>query len=115
MSRRLAENPMAPPTAGGQSCVEEGAMTDIGNSQPAIQVLEAEPDKKDLDKKNDRVTEFEVRAKSPLRKLQHFLHANPTAGPAIVLFLRIAGFGFIVGSAFLSSSNPRPLFPPGTI
>jgi len=94
MSRRLAENPMAPPTAGGQSCVEEGAMTDIGNSQPAIQVLEAQPDKKDLDKKNDRVAEFEVRAKSPLRKLQHFLHANPTAVPAIVLFSRHRGFRF---------------------
>jgi fructose transport system permease protein len=96
---------MAPPIAGGQSCVEEGAMTDIGNSQPAIQVLEAQQDKKDLDKKNDRVAEFEVRAKSPLRKLQHFLHANPTAVPAIVLFLGIAAFGFIVGSRFLSSFN----------
>jgi fructose transport system permease protein len=95
---------MPPPTAGGQSFVEEGAMTDIGNS-PAIQAFEAPSDKKDPDKKDDRVAEFEVRAKSPLRKLQHFLHANPTAVPAIVLLLGIAAFGLIVGPRFLSSFN----------
>ena len=75
-------------------------MTDIGNSQPAIQAFEAP-----LDKKDDRVAEFEVRAKSPLRKLQHFLHANPTTVPAIVLCLGIAAFGLIVGPRFLSSFN----------
>ena len=51
------------------------------------------------------MAEFEVRAKSPLRKLQHFLHANPTAVPAIVLLLGIAAFGLIVGSRFLSAFN----------
>src|SRR5260370_23226672 len=107
---------MAPPTARRPMLwFEEGAMTDIGNSHPAIPAFEAPLDKKDLDKKDlekkdlekkdDRVAEFEVRAKSPLRKLQHFLHANPTAVPAIVLFLGIAAFGFIVGSRFLSSFN----------
>ena len=80
-------------------------MTDIGNSHPAIQAFEATLDKKELDKKDDRVAEFEVRAKSPLRKLQHFLHANPTAVPAIVLLLGIAAFGLIVGPRFLSSFN----------
>src|SRR5260370_26787826 len=80
-------------------------MTDIGNSHPAIPALEVPLDKKELDKKDDRVAEFEVRAKSPLRRLQHFLHANPTAVPAIVLLLGIAAFGLIVGSRFLSSFN----------
>ena len=80
-------------------------MTDIGNSQPAIQVLEAPSDRKAADNKDDRVAEFEVRAKSPLRTLQHFLHANPTAVPAIVLLLGITAFGLIVGPRFLSSFN----------
>src|ERR1700738_4446459 len=84
---------------------EEGAVSDIGNSHPPIPAFEAPLDKKDLDKKDDRVAEFEVRAKSPLRKLQHFLHANPTAVPAIVLLLGIAAFGLIVGSRFLSTFN----------
>src|ERR1700736_4385771 len=92
---------MSPPTARRPMLwFEEGAMTDIGNSHPAIPAFEAP-----LDKKDDRVAEFEVRAKSPLRKLQHFLHANPTAVPAIVLLLGIAAFGLIVGPRFLSSFN----------
>ena len=105
MSRSPGREPMCPPTAGGQSCVEEGAMTDIGNSQPAIQVLEAEPDKKDLDKKNDRVTEFEVRAKSRCASCNIFSTPIRRAVPAIVLLLGIAAFGSIVGSRFLSSFN----------
>src|ERR1700724_2737163 len=102
---------MSPPTARRPMLwFEEGAMTDIGNSHPAIPAFEAPLDKKDLDKKDlekkdDRLAEFEVRAKSPLRKLQHFLHANPTAVPAIVLLLGIAAFGLIVGPRFLSSFN----------
>ena len=54
-------------------------MTDIGNS-PGVQAFEAP-----LQKSDSRVAEFDVRAKSPVQKLQHFLHANPTAVPAIVL------------------------------
>jgi fructose transport system permease protein len=76
------------------------AMTDIGNSRPGIQTFEAA-----LDKPDTRVAEFEVLAKSPLQKLQHFLHANPTAVPAIVLLLGVVGFSLIVGSRFLSTFN----------
>lgn len=75
-------------------------MTDIGNSRPGIQAFEAV-----LDKPDTRVAEFEVLAKSPLQKLQHFLHANPTAVPAIVLLLGVVGFSLIVGSRFLSTFN----------
>jgi fructose transport system permease protein len=75
-------------------------MTDIGNSRPIAQAFELQ-----VDKSNNRVAEFEVRARSPLQKLQHFLHANPTAVPAIVLLLGIAAFGLIVGPRFLSTFN----------
>ncbi|MEI5668252.1 ABC transporter permease [Bosea sp. CCNWLW174] len=75
-------------------------MTDIGNSRPGIQAFEAV-----LDKPDTRVAEFEVSAKSPLQKLQHFLHANPTAVPAIVLLLGVIAFSLIVGSRFLSAFN----------
>ncbi|SFO97155.1 fructose transport system permease protein [Bradyrhizobium sp. Ghvi] len=75
-------------------------MTDIGTSRPAAQAFELV-----LDKGESRVVEFEVRARSPLQKLQHFLHANPTAVPAIVLLLGVAAFGFTVGPRFLSMFN----------
>ena len=75
-------------------------MTDIGSNRPAAQAFELV-----LDKGESRVVEFEVRARSPLQKLQHFLHANPTAVPAIVLLLAVAAFGCIVGSRFLSMFN----------
>jgi fructose transport system permease protein len=76
-------------------------MTDIGGSRPGGgQVFESAPAKPD-----SRVAEFEERARSPLQSLQHFLHANPTAVPAIVLLLGVAAFSLIVGSRFLSTFN----------
>src|SRR4030081_1832037 len=72
-------------------------ITDVGDGRPGVQVEAA------LEKRDARVAEFDVSAKSPLRKLQHFLHANPTAVPAIVLLLAVAAFSLIVGSRFLSS------------
>ncbi|MBR0800663.1 ABC transporter permease [Bradyrhizobium jicamae] len=75
-------------------------MTDIGNSRPAAQAFELA-----LDKGESRVAEFEVRTRAPLQKLQHFLHANPTAVPAIVLLLSVAAFGSVVGPRFLSMFN----------
>ncbi|MCK0197626.1 ABC transporter permease [Ancylobacter sp. 6x-1] len=58
-----------------------------------------------LEKRESRVAEFDSTPKSPLRRLQHLLHANPTAVPAIVLALGVIGFSFIVGGRFLSSFN----------
>lgn len=75
-------------------------MTDIGSSHPGVQAFEAA-----LAKPDTRVAEFEVRAKSPLQKLQHFLHANPTAVPAIVLLVGVVAFSLIVGARFLSMFN----------
>ena len=74
-------------------------ITDVGDGRPGVQVEAA------LEKRDARVAEFDVSAKSPLRKLQHFLHANPTAVPAIVLLLAVAAFSLIVGSRFLSAFN----------
>ena len=75
-------------------------MTEIGNAHPGGQAFELV-----LDKSENRVAEFEVRARSPLQKLQHLLHANPTAVPAIVLLLSVAVFGLIVGPRFLLLFN----------
>lgn len=76
-------------------------MTDVGNpGRPAMQSFE-----KVLEKRETRVAEFEVTHHTFLQRVQHFLHANPTAVPAIVLFLGVAGFSLIVGGRFLSSFN----------
>jgi fructose transport system permease protein len=75
-------------------------MTDLGKSRSGLKDLEPLADNSDI-----RVAEFEADAKSPLQKLQHFLHANPTAVPAIVLLLGVAAFGFTVGRRFLSTFN----------
>ncbi len=58
-----------------------------------------------LEKSEVRVAEFEVMTKSPIQRVQHFLHANPTAVPAIVLALGILGFSLLVGGRFLSLFN----------
>jgi len=54
------------------------------------------------------VASFDEDHKSPLRRLQHFLHANPTSIPIIVLILGIIGFGLYceyIGRSFFALSN----------
>lgn len=81
-------------------------MTDVSSpganpsGPPAMQAFEQV-----LEKRDSRVAEFDFAPKSPLQRMQHFLHANPTAVPAIVLALGIIGFSLIVGVRFLSSFN----------
>jgi fructose transport system permease protein len=75
-------------------------MTEIGNSRSGIRAFELL-----LDDGDSRVAEFDAGTKSPLRRLQHFLHANPTVVPAIVLLLGVAAFGLTVGQRFLSTFN----------
>jgi len=41
----------------------------------------------------------------PLRRLHHFLHANPTAVPFIVLLFALALFSFVVGARFFHPFN----------
>jgi fructose transport system permease protein len=58
-----------------------------------------------LKKADQSVASFEEDAETPLRRLQHFLHAHPTAIPAFVLVLAIILFSFIAGSKFLHPFN----------
>ena len=51
------------------------------------------------------VASFDEDEMTPLRRVQHFLHANPTAIPAIVLVLAIILFSAIAGSKFLHPFN----------
>ena len=48
---------------------------------------------------------FELGEQTPLKKLQHFLHGNPTIVPVIILILSVIGFGFIAGGKFFSAFN----------
>ena len=54
-----------------------------------------------LDKSDTAVASFH--SKSPLQKIQHFLHSTPAAVPAIVLVLSIIIFGLTIGGRFFSS------------
>ena len=48
---------------------------------------------------------FEVEEQSTLKKIQHFLHGNPTIVPVIILILSVIGFWFIAGGKFFSAFN----------
>ena len=54
-----------------------------------------------LDQSDKTVATFHSR--SPLQRIQHFLHSTPAAVPAIVLLLSIAIFGVTIGGKFFSS------------
>ena len=56
---------------------------------------------KALDQSDASVATFENR--SPLQRVQHFLHSTPAAVPAIVLVLSIFVFGITIGGKFFSS------------
>ncbi|MDK1377816.1 MULTISPECIES: ABC transporter permease [unclassified Sinorhizobium] len=49
------------------------------------------------------VASFDTHDKTPLQKLQHFLHSSPAAVPLIVLVLSLATFGAILGGKFFSA------------
>ena len=49
------------------------------------------------------VASFDTHDKTPLQKLQHFLHSSPAAVPLIVLVLSLAAFGAILGGKFFSA------------
>ena len=52
-----------------------------------------------------KVASFDEDENTPLRRLQHFLHSNPTAIPVIVLVLGIILFTVIAGGKFLHPFN----------
>lgn len=51
------------------------------------------------------VATFEGHDRNALDRLQHFLHANPTMVPVIVLIGSVIAFGFIAGANFFSAFN----------
>jgi fructose transport system permease protein len=51
------------------------------------------------------VAVFEEEARSPLRRLHHFLHAYPTVVPFIVLLIGVAVFTALVGGRFFHPFN----------
>ena len=59
----------------------------------------------DLGEKDQDHHTFDVGEQSSLKKIQHFLHGNPTIVPVIILILSVIGFGFIAGGKFFSAFN----------
>jgi fructose transport system permease protein len=57
---------------------------------------------KPLAEADNRVASFDERDRSPIRRLQHFLHSSPSAVPLLVLVLSVALFGIVNGSKFFS-------------
>jgi fructose transport system permease protein len=49
------------------------------------------------------VASFDTHTRSPIEKIQHFLHSNPAAVPLIVLVTSVALFGLIIGGKFFSA------------
>ena len=58
-----------------------------------------------LDKSDTKVAEFEVVQRTPLDRVQHILHNNPTLVPVIVLLLSLFAFGILAGGRFFSAFN----------
>ena len=58
-----------------------------------------------LDQADTTVADFEHRKRTPLQKVQHFLHGNPAMVPVIILVLSVAVFGFVAGGRFFSLFN----------
>lgn len=60
---------------------------------------------KTLDQSESSVAEFMVTHHSPLARIQHTLHANPTLVPIIVLVVAVLAFGLIAGERFFTPFN----------
>ena len=48
---------------------------------------------------------FEIEKQNTLKKIQNFLHGNPTMVPVIILILSVVTFGLIAGGKFFSAFN----------
>lgn len=60
---------------------------------------------RDLDKSDGNVAAFEYLHNSPIDRIQHVLHSNPTMVPVIVLLVSVIAFGFVAGGNFFSPFN----------
>lgn len=75
-------------------------MSDTTTSAPKGQDFE-----RTLDQSESKVASFEVKNRTPLQRIQHVLHNNPTLVPVIVLLLSLFVFGVIAGGKFFSAFN----------
>src|ERR1700749_4131349 len=75
-------------------------MAEIGTDRQGIQAFDLPTQASDA-----QLAEFDVRSHSLPRRVQHYLHANPTVVPAIVLLIGVVAFGLTVGTRFLSTFN----------
>ena len=64
-------------------------------------MAKAQEFEKALDESDRSVASFE-HARSPIEKIQHFLHSNQAAVPLIVLVMSVAIFGMLVGTKFFN-------------
>ena len=64
-------------------------------------MAKAQEFEKALDESDRSVASFE-HARSPIEKVQHFLHSNQAAVPLIVLVMSVAIFGVLVGTKFFN-------------
>ncbi|KQT84016.1 ABC transporter permease [Aurantimonas sp. Leaf443] len=77
-------------------------MTETSGTPPRAPTRQSAADFEAVAAKGDtRVAEFD-RGGGALARLQHFLHANPTMVPVMVLALSVAVFGLMLGSRFFS-------------
>ena len=74
-------------------------MTDTPNTYPQPQEFE-----KTLDKSDSQVASFKTDT-TPIERVQHVLHNNPTLVPVIVLLISLAVFGLVAGGKFFSAFN----------
>jgi fructose transport system permease protein len=58
-----------------------------------------------LEDASQNVASFEEDASGPLRRVQHFFHQNPTAIPAIILFVAVVVFAIVTRGRFFGTLN----------
>lgn len=75
-------------------------MTSAGNGSSSGQDFE-----QTLGSSDSNVASFDHDRKSPIERVQHFLHGNPTMVPVIVLLISVAIFGLLAGGKFFSPFN----------
>ena len=73
-------------------------------NEPGVPVAAADYERA-LPAGEQSVAAFDEERKSPVRAIQHFLHAYPTAVPFIVLLLGVCIFSAIVGGRFFAPFN----------
>ena len=75
-------------------------MADDRASDRASASRESRDFEKVLDKSPSEVASFEAHDRSPLARFHHFLHANPTAAPVVVLVVSCVVFGLVADNFF---------------